>query len=85
MTFGEAIEAMKAGKCVQRVGWNGKNMHIYLEEYMSWPVPGGVFKGEVRKYEPCICLFTVQGTHQPGWNASTPDVLATDWQVADVK
>ena len=26
MTFGEAIEAMKAGKKVRRTGWNGLGM-----------------------------------------------------------
>ena len=85
MNFGDAIKAMKEGKCVQRAGWNGKNMHIYLEEHMSWPVQGGVFKGDVREYEPCICMFNAQGTHQPGWLANQPDILADDWQVAEVK
>ena len=26
ITFGEAIEALKDGKCVARHGWNGKGM-----------------------------------------------------------
>jgi hypothetical protein len=83
MTFGEAIAAMKANKCVQRAGWNGKNMHIYLEYAYSWHVPAGVFKGSVRKYEPVICMFTAQGKHQPGWLASQADMLAEDWAVVD--
>ena len=32
MTFGEALEAMKAGKKVARTGWNGKGMYLYLAD-----------------------------------------------------
>jgi hypothetical protein len=80
MNFGQAIEAMKQDQCVRRAGWNGKAMHIYLEGHMSWPVKGGVFKGEHRQYEPCICMFTAQKKHQPGWLASQADMLAEDWE-----
>ena len=31
MTFGQAIEALKAGKKVSRKGWNGKGMYIQLQ------------------------------------------------------
>jgi hypothetical protein len=30
MHFGEAIQAMRDGHLVQRAGWNGKGMHLYL-------------------------------------------------------
>lgn len=30
-TFGEAIEAMKAGKRVQRSGWNGKGLFAFMQ------------------------------------------------------
>ena len=29
LTFGQAIEAVKEGKCVARAGWNGKGMFIF--------------------------------------------------------
>lgn len=83
MDFGEAIRALKAGKLVQRKGWNGKNMHLYLEDGLSHTIGDGVFKGQRRDYEPCICMYTAQGKHQPGWLASQPDILATDWQIVD--
>lgn len=79
MTFGQAIEALKAGERVCRAGWNGKGMWLYLEEHLSFKIGGGVFAGETRKYEPCIVMFTAQGKHQPGWLASQPDMLADDW------
>lgn len=31
MNFGKAIEALKEGKMVQRTGWNGKGMFIFMQ------------------------------------------------------
>jgi hypothetical protein len=83
MNFGEAVTAMKASKCVRRAGWNGKNMHIYLEDRFSFPIGGGIYKWQERQYEPVICMFNAQGKHQPGWLANQPDILADDWEVVD--
>ncbi len=80
MNFGQAIEAIKAGKLVQREGWNGKGMHVYLEEGRHLPLAAGIEKGTTRNYDPVIVMFTAQGTHQPGWLASQADILAEDWQ-----
>lgn len=30
MNFGQAIEALKEGKLVQRKGWNGKGMFVFM-------------------------------------------------------
>jgi hypothetical protein len=79
--FGTAIRELKAGRWVAREGWNGKDMHLYLEEHLSFAVSGGVFKGHERHYEPVIVMFTAQGKHQPGWLASQADMLADDWAV----
>ena len=81
MNFGQAIEALKSGLMVRRLGWNGKGMHIYLEDSYSMAIGGGVFKGQSRKYEPAIFMFTAQGKHQPGWLASQADMLADDWEM----
>lgn len=80
MDFGEAIRLLKQGKQVQRAGWNGRGMHVYLEDAHSMTIGGGAFRGERRITAPYMVLYTAQGVHQPGWNASTPDVLADDWQ-----
>lgn len=85
MTFGQAIEALKTGRMVRRAGWNGKGMHVYLEDGYTTKVRGGAFKGAERKYAPCLVLFNAQGVHQPGWNASTADVLADDWEHAETR
>jgi hypothetical protein len=77
MNFGQAIQAMRDGECVRRAGWNGKGMHIYLEDWMEGTLRFG--PGD-RKYEPVIVMFTAQKTHQPGWLASQADMLAEDWE-----
>ena len=84
MNFGEAIEALKTGRAVARTGWNGKDMHLYLEDSLTQEIQVGFFKGKTRYYEPCICMFTAQGKHQPGWLASQVDILAEDWSIVDI-
>lgn len=79
MTFGEALELMKTGNRVQRAGWNGAGMFIYLEDWLEGTLKFG--RARDRKYEPTIVMFTAQCTHQPGWLASQADMLATDWRV----
>lgn len=83
MDFGEALKALKLGKFVSRKGWNGKKMHLYLEDAYVMPIKEGHFKGNERKYDPVICMFTAQGTHQPGWLASQADLLAEDWEIVN--
>jgi hypothetical protein len=81
MNFGQAVESLKQGHCVQRTGWNGKGMHIYLEDYFSTLVGKGGGIEHTRHYEPVICMYTAQKTHQPGWLASQADILAEDWDI----
>ena len=85
MDFGDAIRSLKAGQWVRRRGWNGKNMHLYLEDAFTMPIRGGALKGTIRHYEPCIVMFTAQQGHQPGWLASQADMLATDWESVPVR
>ena len=66
MDFGDVIKGIKNKKVARRKGWNGKNMHLYLKSFPN--------------HDPFICMFTAQGTHQPGWLASQADMLAEDWE-----
>lgn len=36
--FGEAIEALKQGKRVQRAGWNGKGMFVFMRPADELPI-----------------------------------------------
>lgn len=85
MNFGQALDAIKAGKQVARTSWNGKGMFVFL-------VPGSVFKvnrppllgiypeGTEITYQPHIDMKTANGTVVP-WLASQSDLLGDDWEV----
>ncbi len=81
MSFGGALDLLKAGKRVARAGWNGKGMWLVMIR------PGGAAyrssDGVLFAMQDCIGLKTAGGTMQPGWNASTPDMLADDWAVIE--
>ena len=87
MTFGEALVALKSGNKVQRSGWNGKGMFVFL-------VPGSTFKvnrapllgiypeGTEINYCPHIDMKTADDKIVP-WLASQTDVMAEDWSVVE--
>lgn len=67
--FGAALEELKRGGRVARLGWNGKGMWIALQ-------PATKLSKMTRQY---IYMKTVSGDLVP-WVASQTDLLATDWQ-----
>lgn len=83
MSFGKALEAMRLGYKVERKGWNGKGMFLFL-------VPGSTFQvnrppllgiypeGTEINYHAHIDMRTADGTIVP-WLASQTDMLADDW------
>ena len=85
--FGKAVKLLKEGNKVARIGWNGKNMFLFL-------VPGSTFKvsrppllgiyeeGTEINYNPHIDMKTADGSIVP-WLASQTDVLAEDWVLVD--
>lgn len=93
MNFGEAIEALKAGKRVARSGWNGKGMFIYLIEGTEVPVSqlrGAALEhvghsrppfGTEQKINGHIDMLAADGSIVVGWLASQTDMLAEDWVV----
>ena len=95
MNFGQAIEALKAGKKVAREGWNGKGMWIALMP--STPLakvrtPQYIINGCTRKHigddkdldsQPYLGMWTATKQWQPGWLASQADMLSEDWSIVD--
>lgn len=71
--FGLAIHALKTGNRVARAGWNGKGMWLNLQ------VPDANSKMTL----PYIYMYTADKQQVP-WLASQTDMLATDWQLAEV-
>ena len=97
LTFGQAIEAMKAGKKVARSGWNGKGMWVVLMAGMTLPpysTQGTERKvndrtakwiGENTPFEslPYIAMWTADQKWLPGWLASQTDMLSEDWMIVE--
>lgn len=92
LTFGLAIEALKAGKRVARAGWNGKGMYL-------WLLPAATVKaewcreahlkavveqngGEIEALGS-IRMMTADRKVLTGWLASQTDMLAEDWTIID--
>lgn len=85
MSYSLALELVKKGKRVQRAGWNGKGMFIFL-------VPGSTFKvnrepllsilgeGTEINYHGHIDMKTADGMIVP-WLCSQTDGLAEDWSI----
>lgn len=73
MNFGRAIELLKAGAYVRRIGWDGKEMmSVHLVERYIAEDGTGVFGHMV--------LNTSNGCIKLGWNPSTADIFADDWE-----
>ncbi len=81
--FEWALTQLKHGARVQRKGWNGKGMFLFL-------VPGSTFevnrppllgiypRGTIVNYHAHIDMKTADGTVVP-WLCSQTDMLANDW------
>ena len=83
MNFSEALQLLKDGKCVARIGWNGKGMYLYLVpgsefEVSRPPLDQHLPRGTKVKYLPHIDMRTVDGSFVP-WLASQSDLLSKDW------
>lgn len=89
MTFGLAIEALKAGRRVARTGWNGKGMWLVMDPgsvVNELRVGSAYHKAGLRgsiTINPHIDMKTATGEMQPGWLASQTDMLADDWQIVE--
>ncbi|WP_261840883.1 DUF2829 domain-containing protein [Aliamphritea ceti] len=86
MNYGAALELLDEGKQIQRQGWNGKGMFIFLVLEYEWSL--FVFGWEKKwlndNFEPLsfICMKTADDKLVP-WLASQTDMLADDWQVCE--
>jgi len=87
--FGWAIKALKDGKKVQRQGWNGKGMFLFLLPAGTIPksvIHDGALASVVDQIEGdrfealgSIRMWTADKKILTGWLASQTDMLAEDW------
>ena len=82
LSFGQAIEAIKAGKRCSRVGWNGKNQYIELATNISYKdAHGDIINANHDAIGNRAIAFVGTSGVQLGWLASQSDMLADDWQI----
>ena len=95
MTFGAAVELLKAGRKVSRAGWNGKGMWLRLvHPYAAHPEdapdaqPSNPYFRAADNHPdaegtmlPWIGMKTADNKFVP-WLASQTDVLSEDWSEA---
>lgn len=84
MNFSKALELIKEGKRVQREGWNGKGMFIFLVNGSNFivnrePLLSILGEGFQATYRPHIDMKDAEGKIVP-WLASQTDIMADDWQ-----
>ena len=75
LTFGHALELLKQGQKVRRLGWNAKNQYI-----TKIPAGNAMFQGY--DMQDCFGIKNAQDKMQPGWVPSISDCLAEDWELA---
>lgn len=92
MTFGMAIDALKAGKRVTRRGWNGKCMYLWLlpaaqvkAEWCREPHLKAIAEANGGEVEclASIRMKTADGKVLTGWLASQSDMMADDWMLVE--
>ena len=92
LTFGAAIEALKQGKKVTRMGWNGKGMYLWLKpattikaEWCKDPMLKEIVDTNGGEAEALgtICMKTADNKILTGWLASQTDMLSEDWMIIE--
>ena len=93
LSFGDALDALKDGCRVNRAGWNGKGMYLWLmpaatvkAEWCREPILKAIAEANGGEVEclGTIRMRTADGKVLTGWLASQSDMLANDWQVVKV-
>lgn len=84
LSFGAAIEAVKAGKRIARNGWNGKGQYVELASHVSYMEPQGkqVNADHAAIGNRALAFCGTSGV-QLGWLASQADMLAEDWKIVE--
>lgn len=85
MNFGDALKELKLGKRLQRAGWNGKGLFVYLVPAACYPVQTGAAKehfgeGALVPYNAYLAIKNVDETVST-WVPSVNDCLAEDWHL----
>ena len=93
LTFGEALEHLKAGAKVARAGWNGKDQYVVAQAQTTTTEASKIWNPHNKAHAekiggqidvaPYCTLKTAQDTLAMGWVPSTGDLFAEDWLVLE--
>jgi len=95
--IGWAVNRMRAGEKVRRAGWNGKGMYLWLlpetkvpadwckEPHLRALAENNPDGSKTMHCLPSIRMKTADGKVLTGWLASQTDLLANDWETADLE
>ena len=78
MDFGEALDEMRKGHKVERIGWNGRNMYVMLADEGTARIHPGGGPPKTVALGPMIVIKTATDEYSP-WDGSRTDLLALDW------
>ena len=97
-TFGQAVEALKEGKIINRSGW-GRGVFVFRQVPSAislgtipnmTSLPQAVKDAFVKSGIPinyrnqfCIVYPSVRNNTLHGWQPSGTDILANDWEIQD--
>lgn len=85
MNFSDALNHLKQGKRLTRLGWNGKDMFVFLVNGSNFavnrePLLSILGEGTEVTYRPHLDMKAADGTIGV-WLASQTDILAEDWAI----
>ena len=93
LDFGQAIQALKQGKRVARIGWNGKGMFLFLlpagripKSAIHDPALKAVLEGNGSDHFEALAsirMKTADDKILTGWLASQTDMLSEDWMIVE--
>ena len=91
LSFSDALNILKSGHKVQRLGWNGKGMWLKLipascnaitsDDMGDMVLTHGELPSDMHLL-PWIGMKTVDDSFVP-WLASQTDILADDWMIVE--
>ena len=91
MDFSDALRALKDGKKLQRIGWNGSNMYVVMQKGYPQGIPcnkqtaeaWGINEGDKFVCRPYLQIRNPDDSHSM-WVPSVGDILADDWVTVDI-
>jgi len=96
LNFGQAVEALKSGKKIQREGWNGKGLFVFKQIPANigldiipkmQSVPQSVKEEMIKRQQHLNyrnqCVIVDSSGNVDNWVPSISDVFAEDWVILD--